>query len=460
MLLFVLAISVLLSLIPGHFSVDSSTLKKKVLFGYQGWFQTPSGTDQWVHWSGGVKPAASTVSFDLYPDTSDFESIPQAVDFSTDLHYRDNADAPMGLISSLHAIPVHFSWMQQYNIDGVFVQSFVSQLSTGRNYRDQILLKAISEAEKNERVISIMYDISGAQSTWYNDILNDWDYLVQDMNVTSSPSWQRHDGKPVLAVWGIGFNDNGIGAVLTPTDAQYLVDTLKSKGAYFVGGVPTWWRDGNGDSLPGYDNVYAAMDSISPWMVGRFDSKSFHDVFMHGPYPDSALCGNRSQGYAPVVWPGFSWFNLQNNYYGGAAIYNQIPRSSGQFFTTQFEAYVQHLQYEPLFIYGAMFDEFDEATAIAKAAANQEKTPVEGTFLHLSVDGQELPSDFYLSLAGQYTTMYQDIDSSLFTSRTHDFLETNHDFDLQIAKSNAFNLSIQQIAHKCAKSNKIRNVEF
>jgi hypothetical protein len=37
-------------------TVDASSLTDKVLFGYQGWFDTPSAGSGWVHWSPGVTP--------------------------------------------------------------------------------------------------------------------------------------------------------------------------------------------------------------------------------------------------------------------------------------------------------------------------------------------------------------------------------------------------------------------
>jgi hypothetical protein len=55
------------------------------------------------------------------------------------------------------------------------------------------------------------------------------------------------------------------------------------------------------------------------------------------------------------------------------------------------------------YIFGAMFDEFDESTAMIKAAPTADFLPVQGTFLHLSIDGEQLPSDHYLYLAGKYS---------------------------------------------------------
>ena len=152
----------------------------------------------------------------------------------------------------------------------------------------------------------------------------------------------------------------------------------------------------------------AAMDTISPWLVGRYsNTDDFQALFNSVVLPDITLTSSRSQEYAPNVFPGFSWTNLQRNR-GSTSPLNEIPRNGGSFWSYQFSTFAndlvdpstgKRLQY----IFGAMFDEFDESTAMMKAASTIDDTPAEGTFLYLSIDGTELPSDYYLSLAGNYT---------------------------------------------------------
>jgi hypothetical protein len=52
-------------------------------------------------------------------------------------------------------------------------------------------------------------------------------------------------------------------------------------------------------------------------------------------------------------------------------------------------------------VYGAMFDEMDEGTAMFKMAPAPAQLPAQGTFVPLNVDGENLPSDWYLRLAGE-----------------------------------------------------------
>ena len=56
-------------------------------------------------------------------------------------------------------------------------------------------------------------------------------------------------------------------------------------------------------------------------------------------------------------------------------------------------------------LYQAMFDEMDEGTAMLKLAPTSAQLPAQGTFVPLNIDGQTLPSDWYLRLADQATRM-------------------------------------------------------
>ena len=52
-------------------------------------------------------------------------------------------------------------------------------------------------------------------------------------------------------------------------------------------------------------------------------------------------------------------------------------------------------------IYIAMFDEVDEGTAMFKLAPTSAQLPAQGSFVPLNIDGENVPSDWYLRLAGE-----------------------------------------------------------
>jgi hypothetical protein len=53
-----------------------------------------------------------------------------------------------------------------------------------------------------------------------------------------------------------------------------------------------------------------------------------------------------------------------------------------------------------------MFDEVDEGTAILKVVPHRNQAPDQGFWLTLDADGDDLPNDWYLRLAGQITRMF------------------------------------------------------
>ena len=68
--------------------VDASTLDKKVMAGYQGWFMT--GNDGsgagWRHWAGQT-PNASNITFDMWPDMRELS--PSELEAEADVNRHD-----------------------------------------------------------------------------------------------------------------------------------------------------------------------------------------------------------------------------------------------------------------------------------------------------------------------------------------------------------------------------------
>ena len=107
-------------------------------------------------------------------------------------------------------------------------------------------------------------------------VIDDWKLLVDRMKLgrdDKDRAYLQHGGKPVVAVWGIGFND---GRKYTLAECERLVEFLKHDKQYggctVLVGVPTGWRTLDADSVPDKQlhEVIGRADIISPWTVGRY----------------------------------------------------------------------------------------------------------------------------------------------------------------------------------------------
>ncbi len=319
--------------------------------------------------------------------------------YSTNLHMASGEAAVLFSAQDQQTVATHAQWAQQYGIDGFFLQRFVSELTIPSmlTVRNKVLSSLCAASEATGRTFAIMYDLSGApESTLYDVLTQDWSWIIHQ-GYTSSPAYQLHNGRPVLCIWGWGFSDRTQNLTLALSLLSHLRNT--SPFPTTMAGVPFYWRTGNKDAQPDWGPLFSSpdLDIVSPWAVGRYNSNSAYDALFKSQVMGDMTALKGIKDYAPVVWPGFSWANLQNQ----AANYNQIPRNCGDFFTHQASLLVQ--SGGPLFLYIAMFDEVNEGTAIFKAAATHADTPIDGRFTYLGLDPcGAVPSDHYLTLAGKF----------------------------------------------------------
>ncbi len=373
----------------------------KVICGYQGWFNCygdGSPVARWFHWSNGTyqsnagSPAPGALKFEAYPATDEYNT---ASLFQTNLG-NTHEGKPAKLFSSWKAdvIDKHFEWMQQNGIDGVALQRFISETFDGvfKTNRDSVTAGVKNSAEAHQRIFYLMYDISGLDVAKFDSIKTDWqNNMVGRLQITNSPYYTHQNTKPVVCLWGFGFTDRPGNA----TQCLDVINWFKANGCFVIGGVPTNWRTSSEDSKAGFNNVYAAYDMISPWSVGRFGDITGADNFKNNYLiPDLAYCNANNILYQPVIFPGFAW----SNWNGGTQ--NQIPRNKGEFLWRQ----VYNIKQAGIGNgYVAMFDEYDEGTAIAKQADSYYAIPDNQYFLTTSADGTYISSDFYLRLVGKAT---------------------------------------------------------
>lgn len=385
-------------------------LTNKVMMGYQGWFLASgdgSATNNpWNHWFRGgttATPDAANLTVDMWPDMSEYTD-----KFNTNMTNADGSKAQLFSSYSLSTTRKHFEWMRDYNVYGIYLQRFLTAVETQTSgmfrAKNKVLENVITSAAEYNRKYAVMYDVSGVtDATMYAKIVKDWEYLVDTYDILNKPEYVKQNGKPVVAIWGIGFINRG----LTTATSKAIIDYFKTNAApkyraYIMGGVPEGWSTLSGSSETGADwtAVYNSLDMISPWSVGRYFTNSEADGFKNSNIvPDLAACNKINKDYMPVIWPGFSWRNLKVT-----DPLNKIKRNGGQFYWRQ--AY-NAVQAGVKFIYVAMFDEVDEATAMFKITETKAKLPVEAKdrLVSLDSDGVNLPSDWYLKLADQTQKM-------------------------------------------------------
>ncbi len=378
--------------------VDTTTLTGKVMCGYQGWFGVPGDgrmDNDWRHWT--RHPGDFTdgnAKVDLWPDVSELDS---AQRITTGFKLADGQPAQVFSSYDKATVLKHFQWMRDYGLDGVFVQRFATGLrSRGALQQcNKVLANCREGANTYGRTYAVMYDLSGLGAGEIDCVMDDWRKLRQKMAITDDPAYLHHHGKPVVAVWGIGFSDN---RRYTLAECKRLVDFFKNDsgagGCTVMIGVPAHWRELKEDAVndPMLLDIAAMADVISPWTVGRFDD--YAGAAHYAEYslkPDLAWCQARDIDFLPVVFPGFSWHNMN----GGPL--NQIPRRHGQFLWYQFE---QAKRTGASMLYVAMFDEVDEGTAIFKCSND---VPVGEKSRFVTYEG--LPSDFYLKMVGAGTKL-------------------------------------------------------
>jgi len=283
----------------------------------------------------------------------------------------------------------HFQWMRDYAIDGVFVQRFATGVRSAdfQRHSNTVLAHCREGANRNGRTYALMYDLSGMQAGRMDDVIDDWRQLRARMKLGDDPAYLHHRGKPVVAVWGVGFNDR---RAYTLEDCRRLIEFLKGDGCTVMLGVPTYWREQRNDAVadPALHEVMALADIVSPWTVGRYHAPEEAARYAEKTIkPDIAWCAEHHLDYLPVIFPGFSWRNM----YGHAT--NAIPRRHGEFLWRQFR---EAKSAGATMLYVAMFDEVDEGTAIFKCT-NDVPPETEAPF----VTYEGLPPDYYLRLTGR-----------------------------------------------------------
>lgn len=379
------------------------TYKGLVMAGYQGWFRAPgdgSGSE-WGHYGRSGKFDKDHNTIDFWPDVSDYEKT-----YDTNFKYADGSVAKVFSSVDKSTTDLHFKWMEEYGVDGVFMQRFFNvarKHNDANKSQDVILRNAMSAANQYNRAIGVMYDLSGlkADGEDCSAIIEDWKRLVDNMKVTNSEQYIHHNGKPLVTIWGLGFPDRPYN--IRKIGINRLIDFLKNDPEYggcsVMLGVPTYFRELDKDCLPDpyLHDIIESADIVLPWMVQRFTPLLHQDEIRYRDHvmADIKWCKEKNIDYVPLVYPGFSWHNLSKSTPGLArhTAYGAIPRVGGKFY---WDLIYNAINAGGEMLYVGMYDEVDEGTAIIKIM----DSPPNSDGVHF-VGNDGVADDHYLFLTGK-----------------------------------------------------------
>ena len=363
-----------------------------IMAGYQGWFDAPDdGANRgWYHYGKGGKFEPGFSKVEMWPEMTEYEK-----QYTTDFKFADGTPATTFSSHDESTVRLHFKWMKDYGVDGVYLQRFVGEIksTSGKSHFNKVMESAAKSALEYDRTISVMYDMSGMRSEDVNVMIADWKNLMKQFGFDKRSRYSNYlfdKGRPVVAIWGVGFNDN---RRYNMADIEKLIRFFKSEEAgncSVLLGVPTYWREQGNDCIKDvrFLDIVKMADIVHPWFVGRFDEGKY-DAFKSLIGKDQKWCDKNNLKYVPVVFPGFSWANMYPK-----SKSDLISRNHGNFFWKQLAGAASE---GAQMIYVAMFDEIDEGTAIFKCS---HRVPVGEGSIFLPIDA-DIPSDHYLWLTGQ-----------------------------------------------------------
>jgi hypothetical protein len=370
-----------------------------VMAGYQGWFRAAGDGSSTKRYAYGDENRSG---IDSWPDVSEYEKT-----YETPFSLPDGKKARFFSSLDKSTVDLHFKWMQEYGVSGVFMQRFFDDTRDANRKKESsiILQNALEAASKYKRAIAVMYDLSGLKGAGEDcsSIIEDWKYLVDELKVTNQKgekTYLHHRDKPLVVIWGLGFPDRPYN--IRNIGLERLINFLKTDPVYgnctVMLGVPTFWRELNADCVQDnyLHNLIRQADMILPWTVQRFspllhnDMDRYRDIMIE----DMKWCRTNHIDYVPCVYPGFSWHNLSVHAFpDDIKPVASIPRQGGRFY---WQLTSTAINVGAKMLYVAMFDEVNEGTAIFKCTDNP---PVGKLTSFINMDHQ--PSDHYLWLTGE-----------------------------------------------------------
>jgi autotransporter-associated beta strand protein len=359
---------------PAKDYVDTSTLKGKVMTGYQAWFNTPNDLRDggWRHWVRNNTMTPENFTIDAWPDLREYD--PAALVRAGNVMTASGEPAYLFSSATYSVVHQHFRWMRKHNIDGAWLQRFHPKAGTQTEWP----LRNVSQAAAEEGLVwGVEYDVSGmADATVAANLQADWEWLTTRFDLLNDPRYIHEDGKPVVFIWGLAVPDRNF----TTSSADAVVDYFHAQGVHLLGGLPTNWSTLD-DSWQAH---MAKYDGVLVWMNKRTQ--------------DAAIFRNRGQDFYPHIWPGFSWAHLKK--LPATPLTQYTDRTKGQFYWSKGRDWINGGAADSLFF--GMWDEYDESTHIMPMTDDPPPPHTEwGRFIR----NQDQPGDWWMMLTDELKRM-------------------------------------------------------
>ena len=319
-----------------------NTYRGLVMAGYQGWFGTPGdgspmtavSNQGWYHYreSEQFRPGVLRNSIDFWPDMSEYTKKyvvgdGDATGYSSPFILPDGSHATVFSSYDESTVLTHFKWMKQYGLDGVFMQRFVGEIQDAKHkdHFDTVLKHAMKGSNEYGRAIAVMYDMGGTTNdNMAKSMVADAQKLMDQYHLKDRSTQKYYlyeNGKPLLALWGFGFNDNNLPK---PSFIEPYIEQLQAQGWAIMLGCPGYWRAGGNDALSGTEHrkmieIIKKCDAFIPWYVGRYGNDNFESSDWQSRIKDDIAEAKKysTDGhvvvYAPHVFPGGSDRNMHPN---------------------------------------------------------------------------------------------------------------------------------------------------
>jgi hypothetical protein len=298
-----------------------------------------------------------------------------------------NADGTQAYLYSpqdQQTVDVHFDWMQDYGIDGVVLQRFVTAITTHPEMTN-VLNFARAAAKRTGRIIALEYSIKDADTnTLFSQLTNDWINLAVNQKLTDDPRYVHQDGKPVLLMNGF-YSSRFTNNAALPQRIIDWFETNTVQNVFLIGSGEWWWRT---DTAPGWSNIFRSFNGYCPWNTGYTmavgTNRYANTTYWSADLTEAARVG---MFYLPEIYPGDS----RDNELGTPPGTSKIDRLGGDFLWQQFYT-VRKLGLDAAFV--GMFDEVNEGTEIFKVSNTP---PTQG----YSLTYEGMPPDWYLRLTAE-----------------------------------------------------------